>query len=81
MGGGLKRVAESYMSQDVYAYGVTREEVQKSKGGMQGAQLYLQINHSLRKGYERAFDSVANEGAGKLHFRFPLRPRRRWTPV
>jgi hypothetical protein len=78
MGGGLKRVAESYMSQDVYAYGVTRE---KRKKGMQGAQLYLQINHSLRGGYERAFNSVANEGAGKLHFRFPLRPRRRWTPV
>jgi hypothetical protein len=53
MGGGLKRVAENYMSQDVYAYGVTREEEQKRKGGMQGAQLYLQINHSLRGVYEK----------------------------
>ena len=67
------------MSQDVYAYGVTREE--RVKDGMYEGRLYLQITHSLREGYREAFDSAWNEGAGKLHVRFPLWPRRKPRPV
>jgi len=43
-------VAESRLSQGVYAYGVTRESRARVKVGMQGGQLYLQITHSLRRG-------------------------------